>query len=66
MTGSPGVHGHDETKAVSRMVESETGGEPGTGPYPATPVDEAAVDRLIVTELKEQVLSYFGRVPTPA
>ena len=48
------------------MVESETGGTPVAGPYPATPVDEEAVDRFIVTELKEQVLSYFGHVPAPA
>ena len=48
------------------MVENETGGAPGAGPYPATPVDEAAVDQFIVTELKEQVLSYFGRVAAPA
>ena len=44
------------------MVESDTGGAPGAGPYPVTPVDEEAVDRFIVTELKEQVLSYFGTV----
>ena len=43
------------------MMESDTGA-PGTGPYPVTPVDEEAVDRFIVTELKEQVLSYFGAV----
>ena len=47
------------------MGESETGGT-AAGPYPATPVDEEAVDRFIVTELKEQVLSYFGRVAARA
>jgi hypothetical protein len=47
------------------IVESETGGAPAAEQYPATPVDEAAVDRFIVTELKEQVLSYFGAAGAP-
>jgi hypothetical protein len=44
------------------MAESEAESAAGAGPYPVTLVDGEAVDRLIVTELKETVLAYFGTV----
>ena len=44
------------------MTEPEPDAAPGPGEYPVTLVDGAAVDRLIVTELKEIVLAYFGTV----
>ena len=47
-------------------VDNEAASAPVAGQYPVTPVDEEAVDRFIVTELKEQVLSYFGPVGAPA
>jgi hypothetical protein len=44
------------------MTEPEPDSTTGAGEYPVTLVDGAAVDRLIVTELKETVLAYFGAV----
>jgi len=44
------------------MAEPEQESTAGPGPYPVTLVDEEAVDRLIVTELKDTVLAYFGTV----
>jgi hypothetical protein len=44
------------------MAEPEQESTAGAGEYPVTLVDGAAVDRLIVTELKETVLAYFGTV----
>jgi hypothetical protein len=44
------------------MAEAEQESTAGAGPYPVTLVDGEAVDRLIVTELKETVLAYFGPV----
>jgi hypothetical protein len=44
------------------MAEPEQQSTVGAGPYPVTLVDGEAVDRLIVTELKEVVLAYFATV----
>ena len=44
------------------MAEREQESTAGEGPYPVMPVDGEAVDRIIVTELKEMVLAYFGAV----